>query len=429
MMLSYLLNKWNFLRIQYVGAVLIGLLGFILNLYLAFVWSPAEYTRFSLIVVVAGLFVIFIDLGQRNFLRREASFEGFVSKDGIQLTCLYRSIMAFLFSIIILLSVNFFFIKKIQDIEVYLLGILFGFSVSICGQVSGVFIGKDQYLSEAVYQFLIKLFVVTTIFLVSLFLVWSTGAVILFWSVSILLPSIMIIIFAREKGSFFSGLDGKSVTNQIGPLLFIEFMTFIYFRTDILIMKFMGVDEIQIGSFALAHKLFEAGLFLFNPIALVSFKYFVSNSNIYVNSPFSTKFKIVMTFAALGGFAATCLGLLGPIFLSSFVKASYVEFWSIYYVLIVCYIFAFPSAILGQYLLAKKLEIRLFLVVSVVAIISFIIYVSFIHYYGAIGAVYGKLLIEIFLLILLFSAIIWFHDKKKKRCISWKIKYIVFQLW
>ena len=186
------------------------------------------------------------------------------------------------------------------------------------------------------------------------------------------------------------------------PLIFIDLATVIYFRCDMLVLGWLGVESNQIGQYAASYRFFEAIIMAASPVGLLLFRrvrLFKGNA-----LEFKQGLQSAVFFAAvLGVFLALGLGVISEQLVVWSYGSSYSEAAQLLSILAWSLVFVLPNTLLTQAALALELDRAYLLAALLAALINITLNFIFISYYGVLASAFTSVATEGVLFILLAS--------------------------
>lgn len=132
------------------------------------------------------------------------------------------------------------------------------------------------------------------------------------------------------------------------PLIWLDLATVIYFRSDMLLFKAMGVSKADVGAYGVAFRLIEAILLLATPVSLILFRHFRLNVDSLGNATLWRMLRI----AGLAGGAGIAFFLMAlPTtnwFFTTFFGERFALAGDLFKVLSLMLVFALANGVIGQ---------------------------------------------------------------------------------
>jgi O-antigen/teichoic acid export membrane protein len=197
------------------------------------------------------------------------------------------------------------------------------------------------------------------------------------------------------------------------PLLWIDLATAIYFRSDMMMLQWLGVPQEQIGQYAAGYRLIEAVILLANPVGILLFRHIrLLNEDrraLGQHIPRSTALAAILGVAG----AAIIAGFAEPIVALTY-GSNYTETASLLAILAWSLAFVLPNAFLTQAALALNLERPYVWAASIAAVCNVALNFVFIVRYGAQAAAWVTIVTEA----VLFAILAFVMHRNLKRPIA-----------
>lgn len=197
----------------------------------------------------------------------------------------------------------------------------------------------------------------------------------------------------------------RQIYAVVVPLIWLDLATVIYFRSDILLFKLMGVAKADVGAYGVAYRLIDACLLLATPVSLVLFRRFRLNTDTlgHINL-----LRIVRLALLTGGVGLLIFLLALPtadtffqlVFGQGFVLAGH-----LFKVLCLMLVFALANGVLGQGVFALGLDRHYVWTATVAAVFSVTGNLLLMPAYGVWAAVWMTVATEVVLGIGLSAAL------------------------
>jgi len=384
---------------QWAATLYVGLVSMSLSIFIARKLGPVAFGEYSVALAVGAVLVIFIDGGMRNILLRErvrASLNlQYLADKLFSIALGHAFIVALICS---LLSIIFL----TERMSLVLATIWCFFGTVLAQYISAIFRGEGRLALDAVWLMGQRSFSAVCIVTAIFFGFYSPWHIFAAWAIGTITIDVVYMIYVKYKPSFVFKYDLYKV---VLPLLWIDLATVVYFRSDMIMMQWLGLSEEKIGQYAAAYRLIEAVILLTNPVAILIFRYF--RKNIEVSLILGQQILRAIVLAVL-------LGIAGAVIITVFANtlievtygSKYYESVRILVILAWAMIFVLPNAVLTQVALALNLEHAYALAASLAAVCNVVLNFIFIPQYGLISAAYATIMTEAVLLIVLVIALI-----------------------
>lgn len=392
MVLKNLTPQW--LAIVYVATVSYGI-----NILLARKLGPAFYGEFVTAVAAGSILAVFLDAGFRKLLFREftrSSYNlNFSLARLIDTAFGTACVLALIFCVVGVGVSPQNFILISTTISCFL-------GLTLAQLVSARLQGEGRFLEDAYWQAshrtLSGLLILSAIW----FGLYAPWQILLGWATGTLLCLSIFSWKTRIRPSVGFHIQ---LYRSVGVLFLIDLATVIYFRSDIILLGYFGVDKSQIGQYAAGYRLLEAVVLILNPVTLLIFRWFRKMS------PSSKTGGFVLSRAAgLALVIGAVCSLAVANFAEPIILLIYGEFYqeSCDLLRILCWslMFIFPNAVLTQAALAFELERSYAISAGVAAIFNVTANLLFIGRWGVDAVAWSTVITEAMLMFWLFSLVI-----------------------
>lgn len=380
---------YQWLAISYVGLVSLAL-----SVTLARELGPSGFGEYGIALAAGALVAIFLDGGMRNILLREGTRTGkqleHLSKQLPAIALGHAITMAVLLSLLVL---GIFF----HHLQIALSTISCFLGVVLVQFVSASLRGAGRWSLDAGWQMGHRTLSAALI-LAAVFLGFAQAWVVLAaWACA----SFLSFLFLPSPLRTFPDLSFRpEVYNVALPLIFIDLATAVYFRSDILVLGWLGVESNKIGQYSASYRFFEAVIMAASPLGLLFFRRMrLFNGN---TLEFKQGLKRAVLFAAvLGVFLALGLGFISEQLVAWSYGSRYPESAQLLSILAWALVFVLPNILLTQAALALELDKSYLLAALLAALINFALNYLFISYYGVLASAFTSVATEGALFILL----------------------------
>ena len=387
---------------QIVSSVGVGAISFVLSLFIARQVGSSYFGQYSTALAIGSILAVVLDGGMRTLLTRErtrACEHLSWSREALPHIAMGHSLIAaILASIICLIAFTDQLSPGLEIIWCFWGAVITQYASAI---LRGDGLLKTDSLWQLKQRVLTALLIAITVFL-GYFETWQ---LLLTWAAGALCANLFFKEGFRFKPLFRPqlSLDIKLYRSLL-PLLWIDLVTTIYFRCDLILLRSFQVSDNDIGQYAAAFRLIEATILIASPVSIIIFRKVrllheehVLQTNLIVKSLLiSTLFGLLgvtliewignplvrLAYGTQYGQAATLLSILG---------------WMI--------ILLIPNAVLTQTALALNLEKPYALAATLAAIGNISLNYLFIPKYGTVASAYTSIATELILLIGLSIAI------------------------
>lgn len=375
------------LAAQWMATAFVGIVSLAVSIFIARQTGPATFGEYSVALSVGAVLAIFIDGGIRNLLMRERTR---ASAHLAHLADLLPS-LAFGHALIValassLIAITFF----TEKLALTLATIWCFFGIVVTQYISAMLRGEGRLAQDAGWQMghraLSALFIVLTIILGfhspwHILAAWGAGAM----TANFLFP------FGLKCRPSFTFRPG--MYKIVLPLLWIDLMTAVYFRSDMMMLQWFDVPDEKIGQYAAGYRLIEAVILFLNPLGVLLFRHLrLLNEE---RRALGEHIPLVATLAAV-------LGVVGAAIIAQFAEPivalvygySYTETAGLLAILAWSLAFILPNAIWTQASLALNLERPYFLAATIAAVCNLALNFVFIVRYGTQAAAYVTIMTE-----------------------------------
>ena len=373
----------------YVGIVSLGV-----SIFIARQTGPANFGEYSVALAVGSVLAIFIDGGMRNLLMRErvrASSHLAHLSDRLPAIALGHALIVALASSLIAITL---FTDKMA---LALATVWCFFGIVVTQYISAMLRGEGRLALDAGWQMgyrsLSAVFIMLTIILGfhspwHILSAWALGAI----TANLLFPYGLKF---RPEFTF-----RPKLYKVVLPLLWIDLATAVYFRSDMIMLQWLGVSQVQIGQYAAGYRLIEAVILLANPVGILLFRHIrILNED---SRALRQSILRAIALAAIFGIAgATIIAVLAEPVVTLTYGSSYPETAGLLTILAWSLAFVLPNVVLTQAALALDLERHYALAASITAVFNVALNFVFITQFGAQAAAWVTIATEAVLFIFL----------------------------
>lgn len=387
---------------QLIASVGVGAISFALSLFIARQVGASHFGQYSTALAIGSILAIALDGGLRNLLTRERTRpSGHLSKLYGLLPhiamghCLMAAVLASLICLFAFPS------------QIYLgLGIIWCFWGAVITQYASATLRGDGNLkADSLWQIkqriLTAVLIATTIFL-GYFEAWQ---LLLTWAAGALCANLLFKEGFRFKPLFKPLLSSEhKLYRTLLPLLWIDLATTIYFRSDLIMLKWLEVSDSDIGQYAAGYRLIEAAILVASPISIIIFrKVRLLHEEHLLQKRYIIKSLLISTIFGLAGFAL--LNWIAYPLVQMTYGAQYDQAAALLPILGCMIVLLIPNTVLTQTALALNLEKSYAVTATMAAICNIGLNYLFISEYGTVAAAYSSIATEFILMIGLAIAI------------------------
>jgi len=389
---------------QFFSTVAVGVLSFLLNVILARVLGVKDFGIYQFAITFGALYALIQDAGFRTFIFREAAGKSpdfpYTADQVLRVALTHLAFITF--GGILL----FFFLGKIL---LSLSITYFGFFVW-AGWFSAYLKGTKAFIRESLWSITFRALTVTGALIICLIFQPEAKKALFGLAMGGGLGFLLSFQFIKEyKTNNLGSVSLMKLYPLTVPFLFIDFFTTIYFRADILMLKYLR-SYTETGYYAACYRLFEAFIFLATPIMHIFFvrtRSLIINDYLHAHSVIRRGLFISMLGGTFVWLVFTVMGrnILKWLYGGPFVSAVPTLTW-----LTGALVVALPNYILTQSTIAVGEEHFYVLAAGICAFLNIGLNFWFIPSFGATGAAFSTVITEVFLFILLFM--------KNRRCLG-----------
>lgn len=224
--------------------------------------GPAGFGQYNYVLTLATLVAILQDGGFKTLLQRESAASGL----GVAPERLFGFALGHL-SWVTLAALLLLPLWGGEDPVASAWAVLALGLLAIANYLSARWRGAGEFDRDALWQIFLRSVSAATILALVWF--WRPGADAVFvgWALGL----IVALCVARPR-LLPVWKPPATVYKAAGALLLIDLATTVYFRIDIVLLRYCGIDDADIGRYAAAYRLFEGGVLLLAPAATVFFR-------------------------------------------------------------------------------------------------------------------------------------------------------------
>jgi O-antigen/teichoic acid export membrane protein len=392
---------------QWAATVFVGIVSFAVSIFIARQTGSSNFGEYSVALSVGAVLAIFIDGGMRNLLMRERT------RPSPHLTHLLDQLpsIALGHALIVTLAFSLIAITLFTEKMALALAIVWCFfGIVLTQYISAILRGEGRFTLDAGWQMghrtVSAVFIVLAIILGfhspwHILAAWALGAI----TANLLFP---FGLKCRPSFTFRPGLY-----KVVLPLLWIDLATAVYFRSDMMMLQWLGVPQEQIGQYAAGYRLIEAMILLTAPVGLLLFRHIrLLNKDRRALGRYIPRATALAAILGVTG-AAIIAGFAEPIVALTY-GSNYTETASLLAILAWSLAFVLPNAFLTQAALALNLERPYVWAASIAAVCNVALNFVFIVRYGAQAAAWVTIVTEA----VLFAILAFVMHRNLKRPIA-----------
>lgn len=385
------------LAAQWTATLYVGVISLVLSVFIARQTGPAAFGEYSVALASGAVLAIFIDGGMRNLLLREgvsvsshlrhlsARLPAFALGNAITVACIAS-----------LLAVVFF--GDLVPLALATVGCFLG--VVLTQYISAMLRGDGRFALDASWQMCHRTLSAVCVAAVLVLGFESPWHILSAWALGT-----MVAVFLFHPGmSRPRFMFQSSMYKAVLPLLWIDLATAVYFRSDMMMLNWLGVPQDRIGQYAAAYRLIEAVMLLSSPVAIMLFRHMRKLSEdertLRRHIPMVTGLAVVLGFGL-----ALAIAVLADFAIGLAYGSHYSEAADLLRVLAWALVFVLPNSVLTQAALALNLERPYALIASIAAICNVALNFIFITRYSTLAAAWATIVTEAVLLMFLAIAL------------------------
>ncbi len=386
------------LLLQWGATIYVGIVSFALNVFVARSIGAEGFGGFATAMAVGSILLIFLDGGFRTVLLRE------VTRPTAGMSMGPERIPSFALGHMLVVTglggaVGVVWFRETLSLALATLACVAG--VAMTQLVSAVLRGQGRMIQDGVWQVVVR-----TV---------SAGAIaaVLFagfrdpWHVLAAWAAAGVALALFPLGRHLAAVRWRFERTMYRAALIIvviDFATAVYFRSDLILMAWLGVPKEESGNYAVAYRLIEAVILLANPVCILLFRRFRGMSAVgllparVVSVPACYALGLGAAMAIAIEFAAP--GLVRWIYGSHYdaaIESLQILCWALVFIL--------PNAVLTQAALAFNLERDYALAALAAAGANLAVNLVFIPSHGVVAAAYCTVFTELVLFSVLALAL------------------------
>lgn len=386
------------LAAQWGATIYVGVVSFALSVFIARQTGPANFGEYSVALSVGAVLAIFIDGGMRNLLMRERT------RPSSHLAHLSGQLPAIALghALIVALASSLLAITLFTDkMALALATVWCFFGIVVAQYISAMLRGEGRLALDAGWQMGQRSFSAACIVLAIVLGFHSPWHILAAWALGALTANLLFPFGLKCRPSF---TFRPRLYKVVYPLLWIDLATAVYFRSDMMMLQWLGVPQEQIGQYAAGYRLIEAVILLANPVGILLFRHIR-----ILNEDRRALGQHIPRATAL----AAILGVAGAAFIAGFAEpivaltygSNYTETAGLLAILAWSLAFVLPNAILTQAALALNLERPYVFAASIAAVSNVALNFVFITHYGPQAAAWVTIATEAVLFAILAFAL------------------------
>ncbi len=393
---------------QWFAVGLVALISMLVSLICGRTLGVDGFADFSYVVSIIYIYLMVIEGGYRALIFREESREGGAELD-LGVDDIARRFIGHLI-LAVIAGMGLVFVMPLMQRRALIFGVIFmGFS-ALSDITSARIKGRGDFVGDAVWQVVVRSMSAVGM-LSGLFLGRGKIAFIFAGGTLGMLPP-LILPFVKRILPLPSFAFSTRLYKQVLMFLAIDAATQIYFRSDIVVLKYLCPDSAQVGNYAAASRLIGGVVLLLSPLGAVFFRHL---RVIEKKEHFYRLLQHSVIIVSLVGIVVsfTIYSVAGPVVEVTFGQ-EYAPAASMLSGLAVALLFMFPNTILTQAAIACNLEFWYAIAAVGGAFLNVLLNIALIPSWGAAGAIIATVLTEIFLCIFLVVVLWLFSGRNIK---------------
>ncbi len=380
---------FRFLGAQWLAIAYIGIVSFALSILVARTLGPDLFGIYAVALSVGALVSILIDGGFSKLLQRERA-QGSVGlvEIGSALPAL-----AYGHAIIAIIAFSVIAVWFFPNYKMTTLVTVWCFGAAVLNQYGlAILRGDGRLVRDASWQIgnrtLSALFMAIAVLFLGASQPWH---VLLAQFVGTAAFGFFVAWFLHVRPRF---IGSAVVYRAILPLVWLDLATALYFRSDMVLLEFLKVPQVEVGHYGVAYRLIEALILLASPMGLILFRHFRQGSDM----PVQMVRQMLLPPLAWAMLAGIGVALSLWFFSDTIVNLAYGQAYygagRLLAILGCSLIFILPNGILNQAALALGLERWFASSATITAIINIVGNLLFIPIYGVMAAACMTVLTE-----------------------------------
>lgn len=393
---------------QWLAIVFVGIVSFILSVFVARQLGAAAYGVYAQAVSLGSILAILIDGGFGKLLMRETvRASSALDSHGERLHgYAFGHALSIMGVLALLVMVNPLAKHRptlLASVGAFAAIVLVNFSIAVLR-------GHGRLMRDALWQIGCRLL---TAFFMVVVLWCGADAPWMILTAQCFGTVLFLSVLMRQGWVVPSFRVPRTVYAVALPLTWLDLATVVYFRADMLLFEVAGVSKADIGSYGVAFRLMEAFLLLANPVSMLLFRCFRLDATTVVEAT-------LQQIARFSGWAAGagCLVFIlaqptVEVFLPLIFGDGFVLSASLFKVLALMLVFALANGVLAQGVLALGLDRFFAWTATVAAVVNVAGNLLFMPKYGVWAAAWMTVVTEAVLSVGLSGALIGAWKKSR----------------
>ncbi len=395
---------------QLICSISIGAISFGISLFIARHVGVDNFGSYSTAMAIGAIIAIPIDGGMRNLLTRErtrlSNHLEIFNRDLPRLAMGHSLLLSLIASIFCILYFQNYFHLPISIIWCF-------WGIVISQFASALLRGDGKFKQDSIWQLKQRVLSAAIIGVTVAMGYHSSWQLLLAWAAASIFGNLFL-----KNGFCFKPLfkplmrENFQLYRALIPLLWIDLATTIYFRVDLILLKYLNVPDSDIGEYAAAYRLIEAAVLIAGPISLIIFR----NVRLLDGRHSSQKIYIIRSLVIGILFGIVCSTLI-QLIASPLVQLVYGDQYAQAAILLPILGWMvpllIPNTVLTQAALALNLEKSYALIATLAALGNLSLNFFFIPRYGTLAAALSSIATELIILTGL-SLVIYLKTKENQ---------------
>jgi len=397
---------------QWFATAIFGLVSFVLGIFVGRVLGPEKYGSYANAISLGSLLAILIDGGFGKILMREAvSITEELTSCGDNLHgAAYGHALLVVCSLCLIILI--FNEPARQPI---LLATVGAFGMVTIGQFSlSILRGQGRMVHDAGLIVANRLLTAAFVGMVLLLGVDDPWEILAAQGVgaAVFVAFVMYLHGVRPRFNL-----STSLYRAMLPMIWLDLVTVVYFRSDNLLMLLLNIPKTDIGYYGIAFRLIETILLFGNPVGVLLFRSFRLHEKMYY-LPLSILVRPLLIAGLLGFLTASFCFMFADVLVPALFGREFIPASAILKVLSVSLIFTLVNVVLVQASLAWNMEKVCMIAATVAAVISVLANYLLLPVHGVVAAGWMTLVTQIVLSLLLVSGLFWMSLTRGRKVIA-----------
>jgi O-antigen/teichoic acid export membrane protein len=401
MIIKHLTSQW--MAAIYTAVVSMGLT-FVLGRLL----GPEAFGTYSYILTLASFFFILQDGGFKTLIFREKTLPtpGFQGHGDILFPMAFGNGL-----MVTAAGAALVFVLPLPYKSGILAALICFFFQALANFISSELKAEGKFPKEALWQTIVRTAGAVGIIFVLCFLSRDPWVIFIGWAFGLLLA----LWFSPRKipRPIFMSRDHKGIWRACLAFMAIDAATTIYYRCDILLLKHLSQDAVQVGYYAAAYRFLDGIVLLAAPVGMIWFRKLRlvrEDKRLF----YSRVVKMALVMVGSAGFVLAAGIIFGEKIVVLTFGKNYTDTIRILPLLLGALIFILPNYILTQAAIAQNRERLYAAAVGICALFNMGLNFILIPEFGGIGAAWATIVTEALLLVILVLSFKWKDGRQNK---------------